>query len=147
MSGYAFLIDGGAVSWSVRKQELVTLSTAEVEYIAATHAAKEGIWLCKLIGELFPNLITSTPLYCDNQATLKLAMDDNYHARTKHIDIQYHFIRHIVATGALKLCYCPTEDMVADIFTKALLKWKVAAHVHSLGMCNTCGGVMENDTH
>jgi hypothetical protein len=144
MSGYAFLIDGGAVSWSSRKQELVTLSTAEAEYVAATHAAKEAIWLCKLIGELFPSLITPTPLHCDNQAALKLATDDNYHARTKHIDIRYHFIRHVVATSALKLSYCPTEDMVADIFTKALPKWKVAAHVHSLGMCNTCGGVMED---
>jgi hypothetical protein len=146
MSGYAFLIDGGAVSWSSRKQELVTLSTAEAEYVAATHAAKEAIWLRKLIGELFPNLIMPTPLHCDNQAALKLATDDNYHARTKHIDIRYHFIRHVVATGALKLSYCPTEDMVADIFTKALPKWKVAAHVHSLGMCNTCGGVMEDST-
>jgi hypothetical protein len=65
MSGYAFLIDGSAVSWSARKQELVTLSTAEAEYVAATHAAKEAIWLHKLIGKLFPNLITPTPLYCD----------------------------------------------------------------------------------
>ena len=146
MSGYAFLIDGGAVSWSSRKQELVTLSTAEAEYVAATHAAKEAIWLRKLVGELFPHLLTPTPLHCDNQAALKLATDDNYHVRTKHIDIRYHFIRHVVAIGALKLHYCPTEDMVADIFTKALPRWKVVAHIHSLGMCNTCRGVMEDET-
>ena len=146
MSGYAFLIDEGAVSWSLRKQELVTLSTAEVEYVAATHTTKEAIWLHKLVGELFSNLLTPTPLHCDNQAALKLATDDNYHTRTKHIDIRYRFIRHVVAIGELKLHYCPTEDMVADIFTKALPRWKVAAHVHSLGMCNTCGGVMEDET-
>ena len=135
MSGYIFLINGGAISWSSRKQELVTLSTAEAEYVAATHAAKEAIWLCKLIGKLFPTLLASTtPLYCDNQATLKLATDDNYHARTKHIDIRYHFIQHVIATGVLKLLYCPTEDMLADMFTKALPKWKVAAHIHALGM-------------
>ena len=90
MSGYAFLIYRGAVSWSLRKQELVTLSTAEAEYVAATHIAKEAIWLRKLIGKLFPNFLTLTPLHCYNQATLKLATDDNYHVRTEHIDICSH---------------------------------------------------------
>ena len=85
--GYAFLIDGGAVSWMSRKQELVTLSTAEAEYVAAMHAAKECIWLRRLIGKLFPLLITRTTLHCNNQAALTLAVNDNYHARTKHIDI------------------------------------------------------------
>lgn len=92
MLGYTFLIDGGAVSWSLRKQELVILSTVEAEYIAAMHVAKEAIWLYKLVGELFPHLLTSTPLHCDNQATLKLATDNNYHTCTKHINIHYHFI-------------------------------------------------------
>ena len=78
ISGYAFLIDGGAVSWMSCKQELVTLSTAEAEYVAATHAVKECIWLRRLIGKLFPLLITWTTLHCDNQAALTLAVDDNY---------------------------------------------------------------------
>jgi len=64
ISGYTFLIDGGAVSWSSRKQELITLSTAEAEYVAATHAAKECIWLRCLIGEIFPRLIDQTTLFC-----------------------------------------------------------------------------------
>ena len=92
ISGYAFLIDGGAISWSSRKQELVTLSMAEAEYVAATHAVKECIWLRRLIGELFPALLSITALYCDNQAALKLATDDNHHAHTKHINVRYHFI-------------------------------------------------------
>ena len=79
ISGYVFLIDSGAVSWSSWKQELVTLST--------THTAKEAIWLRKLIFELFPNLNMPTTLYCDNQATLRLVTDHNYHAHTKHIDL------------------------------------------------------------
>jgi len=87
ISGYTFLIDGGAVSWMSCKQELVTLSTAEAEYVVAMHAVKECIWLRRLIGKLFPLLITQTTLHCDNQATLTLAVDDNYHAHTKHIDI------------------------------------------------------------
>jgi len=143
ISGYAFLFDGGAISWSSRKQELVTLSTAEAEYVAATHAAKEAIWLRKLLGELFPYLLMPTPLYCDNQAALKLATDDNYHARTKHIDLRFHFVRQTAASGALKLLYCPTEDMIADMLTKALPKWKVVAHVNTLGMRCACGGVVD----
>ena len=135
ISGHAFLVDGGAVSWSSRKQELVTLSTAEAEYVAATHAAKEAIWLRRLVGDLFPFLLTRTILYCDNQAALKLAMDDNYHARTKHISIRYHFIREVAASGVLKLVYCPTDDMTADILTKALPSYKVRYHVQGLGLC------------
>ncbi len=143
ISGYVFLINGGAVSWSSQKQELVTLSTAEAEYIATTHAAKEAIWLRKLIFELFPDLNMPTTLYCDNQATLRLATDDNYHARTKHIDIRYHFIQHVVASDALQLVYCPTDDMTMDILTKALPKWKANFHIASLSLRRACGGVVD----
>ena len=134
ISGHAFLIDGGAVSWSSRKQELVTLSTAEAEYVAATHAAKEALWLRKLVRELFPSFTAPTPLYCDNQAAIRLIEDDNYHARTKHIDVRYHFIRHTVQSGALDMIYCPTEEMVADMLTKALPKWKTFFHNSTLGL-------------
>ena len=78
ISGMVFLIDGGAISWSSRKQELVTLSTAEAKYVAATHAAKEAIWLQKLIFELCPTLKMPTTLYCDNQAALRLSTNDNH---------------------------------------------------------------------
>ena len=80
ISGYAYLINGAAVSWSSRKQEIITLSTAEAEYVAATHAAKEGIWLRRLISELFHSPLKPTTIYCDNQAAIKLATGDNYHA-------------------------------------------------------------------
>ena len=80
ISGHAFIIDGGAISWSSRKQELVTLSTAEAEYVAATHAAKETIWLRRLKGTLSNLTMEATTLFCDNQAALRLAQDDNYHA-------------------------------------------------------------------
>jgi hypothetical protein len=134
ISGHAFLIDGGAVSWSSKKQELVTLSTAEAEYVAATHAAKEALWLRRLVFELFPSLEAPTVLYCDNQAALRLIEDDNYRARTKHIDKRYHFVREAAQTGALQLTYCPTDDMTADILTKALPKWKATIHTSTLGL-------------
>jgi hypothetical protein len=68
--GHTFILNVGAVSWSSQKQELVTLSTTEAEYIAATHASKEALWLWKLIHKLFPSMARPTMLYCDNQATL-----------------------------------------------------------------------------
>lgn len=137
ISGFAFLIDGAAVSWASRKQELVTLSTAEAEYVATTHAAKECIWLRRLTSQLFDPITTSTTLYCDNQAAIHLATDDNYHARTKHIDIRFHFIRQTITDGAINIVYCPTQDMTADILTKALPKHKVAIHSQNLGICRT----------
>jgi hypothetical protein len=136
ISEYTFLINRGAISWSSQKQELVTLSTAEAEYVAATHAEKEALWLRKLIHELFPSLIAPTPLYCDNQVAIKLIKDNNYHARTKHIDIRYHFIQYTVQSNALKVIYCPTKEMTADILTKDLPKWKTFIHITTLGLCN-----------
>ena len=92
ISRYVFLVDGGAVSWSLKKQELVMLSTAEAEYVAATHAAKEAIWLHQLISEVFGSLEEPTTLFSDSQSAIALTKDGHYHARTKHIDIRYHFI-------------------------------------------------------
>jgi len=105
------------------------LSTAEAKYVAATHAAKEALWLDKLFADILPNLIHyPTVLHCDNQSAVKLAMNDNYHMCTKHLDQRFHFIRDLNAQCVIKLSYCLTDDMVADILTKALPKWKVAAH-------------------
>jgi hypothetical protein len=75
---------------------LITLSTAEAEFVAATHAAKEAIWLRKLLGDIHPNYTESpTPFYCDNQASQTLIKDDNYYARTKHLDTRFLFIREV----------------------------------------------------
>jgi hypothetical protein len=86
------LVDGRAVSWSSKKQELVTLSTTEAEYVAATHAAKEAIWIRRLVGEIFRPLTMPTTLYSNSKSAISLAKDGHYHAHTKHIDIRYHFI-------------------------------------------------------
>jgi hypothetical protein len=135
--------------WHSRKQELITLSTAETEYIATMHAAKEALWLHKLLCKIFPKILyLPTTIHCNNQATIKLITTDNYHSRTnhsrtKHFDQCYHFIHEVVSKKVLKLVYCPTNDMVADALTKALLKWKVAAHVNTLRMHHACRGVME----
>jgi len=83
ISGYAFLLDGGAISWSSKKQSLVTASTTEAEYVAATNAAKEAFWLRKITAELFPSDHELITLYSDNKAAQSLAINENYHASGK----------------------------------------------------------------
>ena len=134
ISGYAFLIDGGAVSWFSRKQEIVTLSTAEAEYVAATHAAKEAIWLKRLITEIFNFPDEPITLHCDNQSAIALTKDNIAHSRTKHIDIRYHFIRYSVQDGKINITYCPTNENVADTLTKPLPSIKAKHFAAALGL-------------
>ena len=141
ISDYAYILDGGAISWMSKKQELVTLSTAKAEYVAATHAVKEGIWLCHFIEEVFQPLASPTVLYCDNQATIALTKNGSFHARMKHIDICYHFIHFIVDSGSFLLVYCPTADMIADTLTKALPSVKAKHFAATLRLHTTSGGV------
>jgi hypothetical protein len=135
ISGYAFLIDGGAVSWSSKRQEIISLSTTESEYVAATHGMKEALWLRSLISEVFGKLGDATVMFSDNQSAIALARDHQYHARTKHIDVRYHWIRWVIEQGSIQLIYCPTNDMVADALTKALPSTKVKHFATSLGLC------------
>ena len=134
ISGYAFLVNGGAVSWSTKRQEIISLSTTESEYVAAVYAAKEALWLRSLISQLFGLDIPSTTLFSDNQSAIALTKEHQYHARTKHIDIRFHFLRWIIEEGRLRLIYCPTDDMVADVFTKALPSAKVKHFAAELGL-------------
>jgi hypothetical protein len=134
ISGYVFLIDGGCVSWSSKMQEIATLSTTEAEYVAISHTTKEALWLCNLIREVFGQTLDSMILLNDNQSAIALSKDHQYHARTKHIDIWFHFIRWIIADGRIKLVYCPSDSMVADTLTKALPSPKVKHFAHELGL-------------
>ena len=92
ITGYAFLIDGRAVSWLFKKQEIVSLSTMESEYVAAMHGMKEALWLRNLLAEVFEPLGDMMMLFSDNQSVIVLTRDHQFHAHTKHIDVHYHFI-------------------------------------------------------
>ena len=134
ISGYTVLIDGGAMSWSLKKQEIVSLSTTESEYVTATHATKEALWLRSLIAEVFSPVDGVITLFSDNQSTIVLAKDHQYHACTKHIDVHFHFIRWVIDNSKLCLIFCPTNDMVADSLMKALLSLKVKHFTAELGL-------------
>lgn len=93
-SGYVFSLGSRTISWSAKRQPVVSLSTCEVEYIGQTQAAKEAIWLGQLMSEIDPtDLTNATTIYGDNQGAIALTKNPAFHARTKHFDIQTHFIR------------------------------------------------------
>ena len=92
ISGYAFLVNGGAVSWSTKHQELISLSTTESKYVVATQATKEALWLRSLIAQIFAINLPPTTLFSDNQSAIALSKEHQYHTRTKHINIRFHFI-------------------------------------------------------
>ena len=122
ISGFAFFVGLGVVSWSAKKQPIVTLSSTESEYVALTHATKDIIWIHKLLTDLsfFYNHGLPTTLHCDNQGAIELSKNSRFHARTKHIDVHFHFVRQSVEHGHIRIKYVPTDEMVADIFTKSL---------------------------
>jgi hypothetical protein len=137
--GYVFNLGSGAISWSSKKQTAVALSTCEAEYMAMTQSAKEAIWLRKLFRELKSSDSDSLPttIYPDNQGAIALAKNPEFHSRTKHIDIQYHFVRECIDRGQIKLEYIPTNDQVADGLTKALPPTKFLKFRDGLGICGS----------
>jgi hypothetical protein len=108
------------VSYSSKKQSSVALSTTVLEYMTLLHALKELIWLLRFLTEISYDISNQNIIYTDNQGAIALAHNSEHHARTKHVNIQYHFVRNCVEDGTTRLEYCPTEDMVADDLTKAL---------------------------
>ena len=119
-TGYLFQIGGTAVIWKSKKQSCVALSTAEAEYMALSSAAQEAVWMRELVSDLGNPPNNSTVIFEDNQSAISMAKNPQYHGRTKHINIKYHFIREQVANATICLKYCKTEDMLTDLLTKGV---------------------------
>lgn len=119
-SGYVFLLSGAAICWSSRKQGIVTLSSTEAEYVAATACACHGVWLKGILKELGVKNCECVNIMCDNSSAIKLSKNPVMHRRTKHIDVRYHYLRNLSTDGAVRLVFCGTKDQVADIMTKPI---------------------------
>ncbi|XP_056165613.1 secreted RxLR effector protein 161-like [Syzygium oleosum] len=135
-SGYVFMLGSGAVSWCSKKQPIVTLSTTEAEFVAATSSACQAIWLRKILGELQFKQEDATTIYCDNSSAIKLSKDPVLHGMSKHIDVKYHFLRDLMKDKVIELVFCRSEDQLADLFTKPL---KLSAYQKLrklLGVCS-----------
>lgn len=133
-TGYVFSIGSGAVSWCSKRQPTVSLSSTEAEYRAAAIAAQECTWLVQLLKDLHQPVDYSVRLFCDNQSAIRLAENPVFHARTKHVEVHYHYIREKVLKGDIEMKYIKTEDQVADIFTKGLNGVKHEKLCKQLGM-------------
>lgn len=120
-SGYAFMLNGGCISWRSKRQRSVALSSTEAEYMALSEATQEAVWLKNFLCELGEHTSEdAVKIYEDNQGSIALAKNPEFHKRTKHIDIRYHFVREKVEDSQVILEYCPTQDMIADIMTKPI---------------------------
>jgi len=118
-TGMIIRIGENPIIWKSRKQKSVSLSTTEAEYMAASDATREIVWLRDLLAELNQlKLSEPTPLYQDNQGAIFLENNNCSNQRSKHIDVRYHFIREQVQMKHIEVIYCPTADMIADFFTK-----------------------------
>jgi hypothetical protein len=132
-SGYVFMLGGGAISWSSKRQPTVALSSTEAEYMSATHASKEALWLRRFVEELGWEQ-PCVEVLCDNQSALKLMKNPQYHSKTKHIAIQYHFLRELIEEGALKFSFVGTNLQCADFLTKGLSREKLEGFTRDVGL-------------
>ncbi|GKB63799.1 ribonuclease H-like domain-containing protein [Tanacetum coccineum] len=108
------------LSWSSKRQFTLSRSSAEAEYRGVANAVAETCWLRNLLRELHTPLATATLVYCDNVSAVYLSSNPVQHQRTKHIEIDIHFVRDLVATGAIRVLHVPSRYQYADIFTKGL---------------------------
>ncbi|XP_057432842.1 uncharacterized mitochondrial protein AtMg00810-like [Lotus japonicus] len=118
--GYAIFLGDNLLSWSAKKQPTVARSSCESEYRAMANTASELVWLLNLLHELRVRLSTTPLLLSDNQSALFMAQNPVAHKHAKHIDLDCHFVRELVASGRLDVRHVPTSLQLADIFTKAL---------------------------
>ena len=133
-TGYYFKFqgNGAAISWEVKKQATVALSSTEAEYQAMAAAVQEAIYLRALMKDFGYPMKEPTYIGEDNQSCIKMCHNPVMHKRSKHIDTKLHFMRERVENGEVGIHYIPTEDMTADILTKSLPRIKVEKHRYVL---------------
>jgi hypothetical protein len=135
-SGYAVFLGDNLVSWSSKRQPVVSRSSAEDEYRAVANGMAEAAWLRQLLQELYSSLATSTLVFCDNVSAVYLSTNPVQHQRTKHVEIDLHFVHEQVSCGAIHVLHVPTTSQFADVFTKGLPFVVFAEFWSSLNICS-----------
>ncbi|KAJ7549261.1 hypothetical protein O6H91_07G046700 [Diphasiastrum complanatum] len=119
-TGYAFNFGSGCFSWSSNKQDTISLSSTEAEYKALSSATQEAVWLRKLLCEIGMKHVNPIVIFCDSQSGIQLAKNPIFHARTKHIEVKYHFVREKLQSEDISIVHCSTLLQVADIYLQKL---------------------------
>jgi hypothetical protein len=136
-SGYCFSLGSGMFSWCTKKQEIVAQSTAEAEFIAATAAANQVLWLKKVLCDLDIQQNDKTEIFVDSQAAIAISKDPVCHGKTKHFNIKLYFLREVQQSGEVSLVYCRSEEQLADLFTKPLPVSKFEFLRQKIGVCRS----------
>jgi hypothetical protein len=147
-SGYVVFLGANLVSRSSKRQNTVSRSSAEVEYRVVANAVAEVSWLRQLLTELHVPLPKTSLVYCDNISVVYMSSNPVQHQRTKHVEIDLHFVRDKVALSVVRVLHVPTTSQFADIFTKGLpsgvfTEFRTSLNVRSTD-ANTAGGVLES---
>ena len=130
------MLNGRAVNWCGSKQSVVAGSTCEVEYIAASEATNEGVWMKEFISDLgvIPSASGPMKIFCDNTGAIALAKESRFHKRTKNIKRHFNSIRDLVKEGDIEICKIHTDLNVVDPLTKPLSRLKHDQHQDSMGV-------------
>ena len=132
-SGYCAFVGGNLVTWRSEKQSVVTRSSAQAEYRTMSHGVAEIMWIRNLLGELGFAVSNPMSLYCDNKVAINIVANPILHDRTKHIEVDKHFIREKLVNAEVCTPYVSSEEQLADIFTKGL------HHVRHKDLCDKLG--------
>ena len=128
-------VGGKLTSWSSKKQHTVSISTAEAEYVSAASCCAQILWMKNQLAD-YDLDYSKIPIMCDNTSAIAITHNPVQHSKTKHIDIRYHFIRDHVMKGDIEIYFIPTDDQLADIFTKPLDETRFKFLISKLGMLN-----------
>jgi hypothetical protein len=134
-SGMIYFLSSNLITWQSSKQMVVALSSCEAEYIAASVAACQGVWLAWLMGELLGREVSAPLHMVDNKAAISLIKNYVLHDRSKHIETKFHYIREYAECGLIKVDFINTTEQLGDIFTKALSRVKFEQLRLRIGVC------------
>ncbi|HEY5813547.1 MAG TPA: reverse transcriptase domain-containing protein [Terrimicrobiaceae bacterium] len=136
--GYVFMLSGAAITWASRKQQAISTSTTEAEYVGLCNAAKEAVWIRNFLRDIgrstYAGETHATRIFGDNQSALRLVANPEFHSKSKHIDVQHHYVRELLEDGTIGVEYVRTSEMAADCLTKPLKKAQLSANLSILGL-------------
>lgn len=132
---YVFKLGSSPISWSLKKQFIVTLSSTEVEFVAASSCACQAMWLQRILHKLGETQNQGTIIICDNSSTIKLSKNPVMHGRYKHINVRFYFLRDLTKDDTIEMKHCNTEEQIRDVLTKPV-KLETLNYIRArLGMC------------